>query len=429
MDTLIADGYVLVEDGVVEADVGIVDGRVENVGEVDDADETVDASGCLVLPGLVNAHTHAPMTLLRGYADDLPLETWLRDRIWPAEAHLTDDDIRAGARLAALEMIRTGTTAFGDMYFGMEEVADVVEESGLRARLGYGIITEGKDEDEARDEFETGVEFAEEYDGTADGRVRTMLTPHAPYTCDDWLLESAAERASELGCPLHTHLSETEDEVDETLADTGERPTWYLDEIGFWEGDAYVAHAVHLEPDEVRHLSDKDVSVAHCPSANMKLASGAAPVAEMVDRGVNVAVGTDGVASNNNLDMFEEMRHAALLSKVTEGDAAALPARSALDAATRNGAYALGFNAGAVEPRRPADIAVVDLDAPHLSPEHDLVSHAVYSAKGSDVKATVVDGEVLMDDGEVRTLDEDRVIREAQEAARELVSRVEDDEG
>jgi 5-methylthioadenosine/S-adenosylhomocysteine deaminase len=426
MDLCVRNGYVLADGTVREADVGVRDGDVAALGDVGSADREIDASGCVVMPGLINAHTHASMTLLRGYADDLPLEEWLEERIWPVEAQLEPDDIAAGARLAALEMIRTGTTAFADMYFAMDEVAGVVEESGLRGVLGYGIITADKGEDAAREELDRGVAFAREYDGAAEGRVRTMLTPHAPYTCDDETLAEAAERARELGVPLHTHLNETAAEVDEYVAETGQRPAHHLDELGCWRGRAYVAHGVHLDEAERARLAERDVGVAHCPSANMKLASGAAPVADLLAEGATVCLGTDGAASNNTLDMFSEMRHAALLAKLRESDASALPAERVLSMATRDGARALGFPTGAVEPGRPADLAIVDLDAPHLAPRHDLVSHLVYAATGADVTTTIVDGKVLMAEGDVKTLDEAAVIADAQAAAERVVARVEE---
>ena len=428
MDLLVENGNVYKDGRVVEADVGVRDGRIDEVGDVDDADRIIDASGCLVLPGMVNAHTHASMTLLRGYADDLPLQTWLEDHIWRVEGHLTPEDIRVGAELAAVEMIRSGTTAFADMYFEMDEIADVVDEAGLRAKLGYGIITVGKDEEEAREEIREGVEFAREYDGAADGRVRTMVTPHAPYTCDDETLREAAEEAREMDVTLHTHLSETAQEVDDCVENEDVRPPEYLDSLGVFDGDAYVAHGVHLNDEDIDLLARRGVGVAHCPSANMKLASGTAPVADLLNADVTVGIGTDGPASNNTLDMFKEARHAALVAKTREGDASVVPAEAALDAATRGGAELLGTDAGVIEEGHPADLAVIDLDAPHLTPKHDLVSHAIYAANGADVTATIVNGEVLMEDGVVESMDEDAVIAEAQETARELVERAEADE-
>jgi len=425
MELAVTGGYVYSGGEAVEADVGVVDGRIQEVGDVEDADRILDASGSLILPGLVNAHTHTSMTLFRGYADDLPLQKWLEDHIWPAEAHLTPEDIRAGSRLAAVEMIRGGTTAFGDMYFEMGEVADVVEEAGLRARLGHGIITVGKDEEGIREEVDEGVSLVKEHDGKAEGRVGAMLCPHAPYTVDNETFRELAEEARDADVPLHTHMSETAENVEQSLEENSARPPEYLDSLGVFDGDAYVAHGVHLDDSDIDLLSSKDVGVAHCPSANMKLASGTAPVTDLLDAGVCVGIGTDGPASNNTLDMFKETRHAALVAKNRETDASTVPAETALNMATRGGADLLGTGAGVVEEGSPADLAVVDLDAPHLAPPHDLVSHAVYAANAADVTATVADGEVLMEDGVVETMDEEAVLAEAEEAAFELVERAE----
>ncbi|MFW5929052.1 MAG: amidohydrolase family protein, partial [Halobacteriota archaeon] len=259
MDLSVEDGLVLTPDGVVEADVGVQDGRIEEVGSVEDADRRLDAGGCVVVPGLVNAHTHASMSLLRGYADDLPLDVWLEDHIWPVESQLTADDVETGARLAAAEMVAGGTTAFADMYFHMDRVAAAVDDAGLRATLGYGVITAGKTKEEARRELREGVEFAVEHDGAADGRVSTMLCPHAPYTCDDESLEEAARLAREHGLRLHVHLSETASEVEDSVEDNGVRPPEHLDSLGFFDGDVYVAHGVHLDADDRGLLAQRDV--------------------------------------------------------------------------------------------------------------------------------------------------------------------------
>jgi 5-methylthioadenosine/S-adenosylhomocysteine deaminase len=389
----------------------------------DGADDHLDASGGLVIPGLVNAHTHVAMTLFRGGADDKQLDAWLREDIWPVEAELRAGDVRAGAALGIAEMIRSGTTAFGDMYFFMPEVADVVAESGLRARLGHGCITVGKSEAEAHGEFEQGLAFARQHDGRADGRVRTMLTPHSLTTVDEAFYREYVPAAREADLPVHVHANETTDEVDPLVAEHGERPLSYADDIGVLAADSFVAHGVHVDERERELLAERGTGVVHCPASNMKLASGMAPVQALRETGVTVGLGTDGAGSNNDLDMFDEMRDAAMLGKLAADDASAVPAPAVVEMATAAGADLLGFNSGRVAAGANADLAVLDLDVPHLTPEHDLVSHLAYAARGSDVRHTVCDGQVLMRDRELQTLDLETVMQEASEHAQALFER------
>jgi 5-methylthioadenosine/S-adenosylhomocysteine deaminase len=426
MTLLVAGGRVLRPDHTVErADVRVDDGTIDAVGDLDrrETDQLLDADGGLVVPGLVNAHGHAAMTLLRGYADDKPLEAWLEEDIWPAEAVLEPADIAAGTRLAAVEMAKSGTTTFADMYFEVGEVVDAVREAGLRARVGHGVVTVGKDDDAAREDFAESLAVAREYDGAAGGRVTTAVMPHAPHTVDtDLLAEFAAEARAE-GIPLHFHFNETDEYVEAIAAETGQRPGAYADEQGLLDESTWVAHGVHLADAEVDLLAERGVAVAHCPASNMKLASGMAPVERLREAGVTVALGTDGAASNNDLDLFDELRDAAMLGKLAADDASAVPAEAAVEMATQGGADALGLPVGRIEAGAPADLAVVDLEAAHLTPAHDLVSHLAYAVRGSDVRHTVCDGQVLVRDGELLTLDEAAVRREAAERARDLVER------
>jgi 5-methylthioadenosine/S-adenosylhomocysteine deaminase len=427
MTLAVTGGRVLRPDGSTErADVLVDDGEIVAVGPdvgTDQHPQTLDATDALVVPGLVNAHCHAPMTLLRGNADDKPLGPWLREDIWPVEAELTPADVEAGAALGVLEQIRSGVTAFVDMYFEMDRVASVVEDAGLRALLGHGIISEGKDEAGAREELATAREFAEEYDGAADGRVQTALTPHSLTTVDPELLATCAETAADLDVPLHVHVNETEDEVDPIVEERGVRPLEFAADLGLLGPDTFVAHAVHTDEREIELLAETGTGVAHCPASNMKIASGAAPVTEMLATGVDVGVGTDGPATNNDLDVFDELRDAATLAKLRERDASAVPADEAFGLATEGAAAATGLPGGRVEPGAPADLAVVDLTAPHLTPVHDPVSHLAYAVRASDVRHTVCDGRVLMRDREVLTMDERRVIDRASEHAHDLLAR------
>ncbi|WP_276260185.1 amidohydrolase [Haloglomus litoreum] len=428
----IAGGHVLRPDMTVERADVLVDreaGVTEAVGDPDDlpgAEATLDAEDSLVMPGLVNAHTHVAMTLLRGYADDKPLDAWLQEDIWPVEGVLEPADVRAGARLGVLEMIQSGTTAFADMYFHVGQVADVVAEAGLRARLGHGVVTVGKDDDAARADFQESLEVAREFDGAADGRVRTALMPHSLTTVDADLLDEYVAAAREAGVPVHLHANETRDEVAPIVDEHGQRPLAFARERGLLQSEDFLAHGVHLDESEIEVLAETGTGVVHCPASNMKLASGMAPVQELLDAGVPVALGTDGAASNNDLSMFDELRDAAMLGKLAADDASAVPAEAAVEMATADGAEVLGLPGGRVEAGAAADLAVLDLDAAHLTPRHDLVSHLAYAASAADVRHTVCDGHVLMRDREVLTLDAAATKREAGRRARAAVDRAED---
>ena len=428
MTTLaLTGGQVLREDLTVEQTDVLVDtddGVIEAIGEFSGtADEELDASDGLVIPGLVNAHTHVAMTLFRGAADDKPLDAWLQEDIWPVEAELQAEDVRAGAKLGIAEMIRSGTTAIADMYFFMPEVADVVEQAGIRAKLGHGCITVGKDEEAAHEDFEEGLSFAREYDGAADGRIETLFTPHSLTTVDRAFYETYVPEAREADVPIHLHANETTQEVEPLLEEYGKRPLEYADELGVLTDETFLAHGVHVDERERELLTERETAVVHCPASNMKLASGMAPVQAMLDAGVTVALGTDGAGSNNDLDMFDEMRDAAMLGKLAADDASAVAAPDVVRMATQGGADALGLDSGRIEEGATADIAVLDLDVPHLTPRHDLVSHLVYAARGSDVRHTICDGDVLMRDRELQTLCEETVLRQATERATLLFDR------
>lgn len=387
------------------------------------ADETIDATDGLVIPGLVNAHTHAAMTLFRGYADDKPLERWLREDIWPVEAALEPADVRAGTDLALVEMIAGGVTAFADMYFAMEQVVEAVRDAGVRARLGYGIVTAGKPDDEKAAEVEQSATFAERYDGAADGRILTAIMPHSLTTVGPEYLSACVDHARDLDVPIHFHANETISEVEPVLEDHGVRPLTYADDLGLLGPEDFVAHAVHVDEEEIALLSDRGTGVAHCPASNMKLASGIAPVTDLLDAGVTVGIGTDGAASNNDLDVFDEMRDAAMIGKVETGDASTVPAGAVVDLATISGRRVLGLPGGRIEPGAVADLAVVDLRAPHLTPVHDPVSHLAYAARGSDVRHTLCDGRVLMEDRTLTTLDPASIRDRAARSARDLIHR------
>jgi 5-methylthioadenosine/S-adenosylhomocysteine deaminase len=423
----LSGGHVLRPDLTVErADVlvGTDAGEVLEVGDLaGTGDERLDCSGSLVIPGLVNAHTHAAMTLLRGYADDKPLEAWLREDVWPIEGVFEPADVRAGTELGVVEMLQSGVTAFADMYFHVPEVVDAVERAGLRARVGHGVVTVAKGTETAHDDAVESIEVAREHDGAADGRVRTAFMPHSLTTVGEEFLEAYVPEARELGVPVHVHANETREEVDPIVEAHGQRPLAHARDRGLLAGGDFLAHGVHLDDSEIELLAETGTGVVHCPASNMKLASGMAPVQRLLDAGVPVGLGTDGPASNNDLDLFGEMRDAAMLGKLAAGDASAVAAVDVVRMATEWGAEVVGLPAGRVEAGGTADLAVVDFEAPHLTPVHDHVSHLVYAARASDVRHTVCDGRTLVRDGEVTTLDESRVRAAAAERAASAVER------
>ncbi|WP_435334150.1 amidohydrolase [Haloarchaeobius sp. TZWWS8] len=426
MELVVRGGQVLLPDMTVQETDVLVDsdeGTILELGDNLAGDEELDATGGLVVPGLVNAHTHAAMTLLRGYADDKPLDAWLQEDIWPAEAQLEPDDVRVGTELALVEMIKGGTTAFADMYFQVQEVVDAVDRAGLRARLGHGVVTIGRDAEDAHADAQESIDVAAEFDGAADGRVRTAFMPHSLTTVGSEYLDEYVPKARELGVPVHLHANETRDEVSPIVEEHGVRPLEYARERGLLDESDFLAHGVHTDATEHELLAEAGAAVVHCPASNMKLASGMAPVQEMLDAGVTVGLGTDGAASNNDLSMLDEMRDAAMLGKLAAEDASAVDAASVVRMATEGSSEAIGLPGGRIEPGAAADLAVLDLGGAHLTPAHDLVSHLVYAAAAADVRHTVCDGQVLMRDRAVLTLDEDRVKREARERAAALVDR------
>ncbi|MHC1755142.1 MAG: amidohydrolase family protein [Methanosarcina sp.] len=428
-DIIIKNAYVLTMDpdagDIKNGTVVIEDGKITEIGEKtkESAETVIDAKGSVVMPGLVNTHTHAAMTLFRGYADDLQLAEWLEGHIWPAEAQLKAEDVYRGSLLACLEMIKSGTTSFADMYFFMDETAKAVEASGLRASLSHGLI-ELWNKEKGETDLKEGKRFVRAWQGAADGRIKTMYGPHAPNTCSEEFLTKVKEEARRDGAGIHIHVLETEAELLAMKERYGKCSVHLLEDIGFFGPDVLAAHCVWLSDGDIEILSKRGVNVSHNPVSNMKLASGIAPVHKMLQKGVNVSLGTDGCASNNNLDLFEEIKTTALLHKVNTFSPTALPARQVLQMATVNGAKALGTETGMLKAGMKADMIIVDMKKPHLTPCFDVPSHLVYSARGSDVRTTIVDGKILMDNYRVLVLDEQNVIEEAQKAAEELVVRV-----
>jgi len=428
VDLVVRHGTVVTVDGahrvIADGAVAIEGGRIAAVGPAAEVDtafrgrETLEARGGLVIPGLVNAHTHAAMVLFRGVADDLRLMDWLTRFIFPAEArNVTAPFVKAATRLAALEMIRSGTTTFVDMYYFEDQVAEAAKEAGLRGVLGETFIEVPGGAPDNKTIAETAAyteRFLERWAG--DPLVTAAVAPHSTYLCSPETLKSARALADRYRAPILIHLSESPAEQEQIKQRYGKTSTEHLRDLGVLRKGVLGAHGVWLSPGDRAILKAADVGIAHCPQSNMKLSSGAAPVAAMLAEGIRLGLGTDGAASNNDLDMFDEMDSAALLAKHASGDPTAAPAPAVLEMATLGGARALGMEdrLGSLEVGKRADLVVVSLDAPRLHPLYDAVSHLVYVAKSADVSDVVVEGRVLMRDRKVLTLDEAAVVREAE---------------
>jgi len=377
--------------------------------------ERIDAAGHVIMPGLINTHGHAPMVLYRGLADDLALMDWLQQYIFPAEAKTVSPAfVRAGTRLAALEMIESGTTTYADMYYFEEEIAAATKAAGLRGVLAQTIIQfPVADAKTWQDGLARTEAFVRQWRG--DPLITPAYGPHSMYTLDAAMLRAIRASADRERAPVLIHLSETRVENDDSQKNHRMSPTAYLEGLGFLKPGTLGAHGVWLSDADLGILKRRGVSLAHNPESNMKLASGAAPVARWLGAGIPAGIGTDGAASNNDLDMFEAMRLASFLAKHTGGDPRALPAKAALEMATIGGARALGLDGrtGSLEPGKLADVIVVGMSAPHQTPMYDPVSHLVYATRGADVRDVIVHGRVLMRDRQVKTLDRAAVLSEA----------------
>ncbi|NCO35682.1 MAG: hypothetical protein AUJ92_05270 [Armatimonadetes bacterium CG2_30_59_28] len=410
-------------------DLRVAGNRIVHVGSRNGCSENpasgtlrIDGSRMVAIPGLINAHTHAAMVLMRGYADDMALEPWLHEKIWPTEARLTSEDVYWGTMLATVEMLKSGTTTLCDMYHYFESTTRAMVDAGIRG-VPSGVLLGFLPEPERR--ICEAVEFCREWNGAGNGRITVMLAPHALYTCSRSIMERLGEEAANLGVKIHTHLAETEVEVQTVREQYGMHPVEAMDAMGLFDVGVVAAHCVCVEEAHIDLFREKRVGVAHNPTSNLKLASGIAPVAKMLDRGVPVAIATDGAASNNNLDMLEETRLTALLHKVAAKDPTAVSAYTALEMATRNGAAALGLGdqVGQLKAGMKADIVLLDFDKPHLSPRHNEISHIVYSAMASDVDTVIVDGEIQVRGGNLVNLDEKEIMSRASEIARRVTQQ------
>lgn len=411
-------------EGLIECGDILVEGsRISYIGPSRSWEEDLEVfegKGKVALPGFVNAHTHLAMVFLRGFADDMTLDRWLREKIWPMEARLKPDHVYRFSLLGAAELIRSGVTTFADMYFHMDKVAQAVEETGLRASLSTGMIAQGNPF--PGEVLKRGADFALKFRRTAGGRINTMLAPHAPYTCPPDFMKKVRKVALKESLPVHTHISETKKEVDECLAEYGVTPPELLDQVGLFDCQVLAAHCVVLQDRDFQILR-KLKGAAHCPVSNLKLASGVAPVPRMLNSGINVALGTDGASSNNRLELLQEIKTASLLAKGINFDPVALPAFQVLQMSTLKGARALCLEEeiGTLEVGKKADIVIFDFDSPHLQPCFDYYSHIVYSALPSDVHSVVVDGRWLLKGRKFLTLNWEEVKGEALKATKEIV--------
>ncbi|MCX7707724.1 MAG: amidohydrolase [Anaerolineae bacterium] len=416
--TLDAHGRVL-----RDADVAVSGGAILAVGEIPAAfrpAETVDASGHILMPGFFNAHTHSAMTLLRGYAEDLPLDRWFNERIWRAESALTAEDVYWGAALAAAEMIRAGVVGFADHYFYMDRIAQVVLESGLRANLAWCAF--GREEGEVGTDLAGIARFVEGWQDAGDGRIKTFLGPHSPYICSPQFLARTAAVAARIGVGIHIHVAESAGQVARSKAEHGMTPVELLAKNGVFDVPVLAAHGIYLEAIDYEILAASKATVVQCPTCHMKLGMGVTPVPALQAAGIRVALGTDGTASNNALDMLQEARNAALMQKLAAQDPTLLAGDMPLRLATQNGAWAMGFNlSGEIAAGHAADLILLDCDTPRLRPRHDLVANVLYAAVAADVSDVMVAGRWLMRNRELLTLDEERILAEAERRAFRMV--------
>ncbi len=406
--------------------VVITDNIITQVGSMDrlkdyTAEEELNAKGMVLMPGFVNTHTHLSMTLFRGVADDVPGINWL-PIIWSIEKNINEDFCYYGALLGCLEMIKSGTTCFADQYWFMDRVATAVKESGLRADLAQGIL-ELNDPNKGARELKESVEFASKWNGAVNGRISCRLGTHSIYTCSPSLLQQSREAADKAHVGIHIHVAEAPNEPQMAKEKFGDTSITHLENLGILKNDVLAAHCVYVNDNDMDIMRKTNTSVAHCPSAMMKYGNEIAPVPNLLVKKVTVGLGTDGCGSNNNLDMLEEMRIAALVHKMIKKESTILTIPQMIQMTTIHGAKALGLSKdiGSVEEGKKADLILLDFKQPHLVPYHHYPSHIVYSAFGSDVNSVIIDGKVILRDRKVLTLDESSIIENAQLAFEELL--------
>lgn len=415
---LIINGYIGIKDGRIDL---ISDSLPENA----EAREVIDGRNKIAMPGLVNAHSHSAMTLMRNYADDMALEKWLFDNIFPVEAKLTDKDVYWGTMLGISEMLKSGITAFADMYMFMDEVARAVTETGIKANLCKSPVQFFEDGQLKRlDKSQGTIDYYNSYHNSADGRIKVFVEIHSVYMFNENTLRNAAQLAKQLNTGIHIHLLETVAEVESSKKDYGMTSIEICRETGVLDVPVMAAHCVHLTDSDLRIMKEKNASIVHNPTSNLKLGSGIARVPEMMDMGINVCLGTDGAASNNNLNMFEEMNISAILHKGVAMNPQLMKAQDVLKMGTVNGARAIGFDdTGVLSEGMKADIILVDTDKPHFYPKNDPMAMIVYSAQAADVDTVIVDGNVLMKNREFTHIDEEKIKFEVDTLSKRLLGR------
>ncbi|MDO5852242.1 MAG: amidohydrolase family protein [Methanobacteriaceae archaeon] len=386
---------------------------------VNDTDKVINAENKIVLPGLINTHSHLAMTLLRGVGDDLKLDTWLNDYIWPKEAKLTDELCYIGSKLAIAEMIKTGTTCYNDMYFHMDQTAKATKETGIRGLISYGMI-DLFDEEKKKKELNISKKLIKDYHNSSDGRLQVALGPHSPYTCSQELLEETVKLANKYNIKTHIHVAETQKEVDDLKKERNQTPFEYLNEIGILGENTIAAHGVWATDNDIQIIKKTKTSISHNPSSNMKLASGIAPIKEYLENGINVCIGTDGCASNNNLDMFKEMKLTTLLQKVHNYNPEVLTAQETLNMATINGAKALGINAGRIDENYKADLILVDNNTINMTPDNNSLSNIIYASIATNTDSVICNGEILLENKELTTINEKELMEDTEVIAKEL---------
>ncbi len=414
-DKTLNPGYISIKDNLINQ----VKTEPFEADERKQADTVIDAQGSYVLPGFINTHTHAGMSLFRSYADDMALMDWLKNKIWPAEDKLTADKVYWGSMLSILEMIKSGTTTFADMYFYMEDVAKAVDESGIRASLSRGMIGF-----KGEHSLSEAKEFVQNWNGQAEGRITCMLGPHAPYTCPPDFLDKSASLSEELDIPIHIHVSETEGEVADNYKEHGKSPVEHLNDLGVLARPVLAAHCVHVNDSDLDILHEKNVAISHNIGSNLKLGSGVAPIDKMLNSGLTVALGTDGASSNNNLDMLEEARLSSLVQKGVNQDPVLIHAKSAFEMATCKGGKALHMDGlGKIEPGYKADLTIIDKNSPELYPRHDPIANLIYSCNSKNTSTVIINGKVIMKNGEIQTFDEEKVYYEADKCAKMITEQ------